>query len=774
MKSFRIIFTLGVLLAGLFVSLKLAKGSPIDTGLLSLLPLKESDPVLAEANDLISRQGSRLMAFALTHPDAESAAKDGQYLIDRLEASGQVATFLTNVTPEKEAAFRNLYFPLRYQLLSPNDRERISRPDALPYFLNRLRGSLFNPTSAFISGTIPLDPFLFFIEYMRDALGNTETVGESFFLAVELKGDPFNSKTQEAFFTWLEGFRKTLSQKDPQAALFATGVMSFARAQRVQTEGELYWMTLGSLVGVLGLLLWAFKKPTTVLIAVLPVVIGMMAGFAATIAVFGRVHIITLTFGTTLIGCSLDYPIHFLAHRRIEGKGVLPEDALKKLTPGLLLSMGTSVMGYLALGVAPLPGLQQIAVFSSVGLLFALGTVYAWLPRFPVEKPSNSAPHPLVGGAERGLAFINWIWNGPFFPRAILSLFLLFVIVKGLSQVHFDDDIRLLQKTPTHVVQEDAEVRKGGGLEGNRFILIEGSTEEILLRRQERLYDRLSLLLREGALSSVQSLAPLLPSLERQENNAVGVRRLILSHSGEVQKELQKVGLTPAVGNQLLKDMAMKPDPLTPKRWLGSPASEGFRTLWIGKKEKGFSSATLVGGVREKDAFEKRLAGLEGIRYFDQLKEFSNVLGRYRKQSMILVAIASVLACVLLIFRYGFGGGLRANIPPLVAILLTFSLLGWAHIPLNIFHSLAAVIVLAMGVDYTIFFSECRRSPALLHSALLSVSLSAVTTLVSFGLLSFCSTPAVAALGQTTFLGLLFSFLLSPTPFVFKRDGSPR
>ena len=71
-----------------------------------------------------------------------------------------------------------------------------------------------------------------------------------------------------------------------------------------------------------------------------------------------------------------------------------------------------------------------------------------------LEKPSNSAPHPLVGGAERGLAFINWIWNGPFFPRAILSLFLLFVIVKGLSQVHFDDDIRLLQKTPTHVVQE--------------------------------------------------------------------------------------------------------------------------------------------------------------------------------------------------------------------------------------------------------------------------------------------------------------------------------
>lgn len=752
----------------LFLSFRLAKGPVIDTGLLSLLPSVESNPLLAQTNDLISRRGSRLMAFVLTDPDPDTRARWGKRLSAELESTGLVGTFLTDFTVKKQLALRDLYFPLRYQLLSPSDRNKLARPHALGGLVQRLREALFNPASGFFSESIPLDPFLFFTEYFRDAMGKAESSaneGDSFFLAVEWNFDPFHSKKQETFYSWLTQFRQTIARESPQAKLYATGVLAFARAQRIQTERELYWMSLGSLVGVLGLLWWVFKKPTIVWMALLPVGIGMLAGFAATLAVFGRVHIITLTFGTTLMGCSVDYPIHFLSYRRQNGSE-RPEDALRTLTPGLVLGMATSVMGYLALGMAPLPGLQQIAVFSTVGLLAAIVTVYAWLAHLTVLENPTSSEHPLVWGTKKCLAVANWLWNGKSSPRTILLPLLIVGIGAGLFQVRFDDDVRHLQKTNDDVLKEDAEVRKGGSLGGNRFILIEGPTEEILLQRQEILYDRLTDLTRNGLLETVHCLAPLLPSLDRQKTNGQLVQQVLLSNAEEVTRALKNLGFAPAIGIQLLKDVAHFPPPLTPEQWLSSPASEGFRNLWIGKTQNGFASAAMVGGVQESGVLEKSLAELPGVRYFDQVKEFSNILKRYRMKSIVLVGIATVLACVLLMVRYGRVGGIVTNLPPVIGLLLTFSLFGWLRQPVNIFHAVGAVLVLAMGVDYAIFFSECRRTPDLLNGALLSVSLSAATTLVSFGLLCFCSTPAVAAVGQTIFSGLFISFVLSPLPLI--------
>ena len=104
-----------------------------------------------------------------------------------------------------------------------------------------------------------------------------------------------------------------------------------------------------------------------------------------------------------------------------------------------------------------------------------------------------------------------------------------------------------------------------------------------------------------------------------------------------------------------------------------------------------------------------------------------------------------------------------------MAALLTISLLSATGDPINIFHYLAILLVLGIGIDYTIFFAESRSGNRCIMLAVLS---SAITTILSFGLLSLSSTQALSGFGKTVFLGILFALAFSPVAGInyFKHD----
>src|SRR5690606_41639693 len=67
-----------------------------------------------------------------------------------------------------------------------------------------------------------------------------------------------------------------------------------------------------SLLAAVGLLLVLFRTPR-VLLVVLPVAVGALSGAAACIALFGQVHVLTLVLGASLVGVSIDFPLHYLS-----------------------------------------------------------------------------------------------------------------------------------------------------------------------------------------------------------------------------------------------------------------------------------------------------------------------------------------------------------------------------------------------------------------------------------------------------------------------------
>jgi predicted exporter len=98
-------------------------------------------------------------------------------------------------------------------------------------------------------------------------------------------------------------------------------------------------------------------------------------------------------------------------------------------------------------------------------------------------------------------------------------------------------------------------------------------------------------------------------------------------------------------------------------------------------------------------------------------------------------------------------------LPTLLGIAAALAAAGYAGRPLTLFSIMALMLVLGVGVNYSIFLMEGRARSG---TTFVAVSLSAATTILSFGLLAFSSTPALARFGATLLVGIAVAVLLSP------------
>ena len=128
----------------------------------------------------------------------------------------------------------------------------------------------------------------------------------------------------------------------------------------------------------------------------------------------------------------------------------------------------------------------------------------------------------------------------------------------------------------------------------------------------------------------------------------------------------------------------------------------------------------------------------------------------YVPESRWRLAAAAALVWLLLLRRYGLRRGTRVLLPSLAGILLALAGSAVLGLPLTLFGTIALVLVLGFGVDYTVFLAEAP-GPA----TLLGILLAGSATLLSYGLLAFSQTPALRGFGLTLGIGVLVSVLVA-------------
>ncbi len=460
--------------------------------------------------------------------------------------------------------------------------------------------------------------------------------------------------------------------------------------------------------------------------------------------VFGKVHVLTLVFGASLVGVAEDYGIHWFASRQAE-----PADRrwklLRHLLPGLWLALLTSALAYLALGLAPFPGLRQMALFSVVGLAAAFLTVIFWFPW-------------LDGGEIRRTGFSRWLGatleRWPRLHGRSAALFLGMVTVLsaiGIARLQTNDDLRSLQSSPPDLIAQQIRISQMLGMPSPaQFYLVQGDTAEQVLEREEALIDRLRVLEADKQIGGYRAISDWLPSQQRQHADAA------LTAKVEPQV-LARVGA--AVGEPLLRPAYAAHD-LQAEAFLASPAAMPFRHLWLGTVGQGVASVVMVDDLSRADALallEAQAKGIDGVRWVDRTADFSQLLKHYRKLMSGLLLIGIALVFAVLFWRYR-GQAWRVLAPTLIAGALTLALLGLFGQPLQLFNVLALMLLLGMGIDYGIFLIEHRGDA----SAWLAVCVGAASTWLSFGLLGLSATPALRAFGLTLLFGIGLVWLISP------------
>src|SRR5690606_7011951 len=173
--------------------------------------------------------------------------------------------------------------------------------------------------------------------------------------------------------------------------LAAGGLLHAAHGQRqARTDASLFGII--SLFASLRMLHLVFRSPRVLLVA-LPVIVGAASGAAACVALFGQIHVLTLVLGASLVGVSVDFPLHYLS-KRWTLQPWHSHRALRLTLPGLFLALATNVIGYLAMAFTPFPALSQVAVFSAAGLAGAFACATCLLP-WLLSAPLQPWPTPL-------------------------------------------------------------------------------------------------------------------------------------------------------------------------------------------------------------------------------------------------------------------------------------------------------------------------------------------------------------------------------------------
>ena len=277
------------------------------------------------------------------------------------------------------------------------------------------------------------------------------------------------------------------------------------------------------------LIVLVFRQLRPLLVTLLTIGVATLAAITACQFAFGQVHILTLTFGTSLIGVSVDYALHYFVNRMPSRSG---ETTPHNIVPALILGCTTTVAGYMTLLVAPIPGLRQIALFSAVGLATACAIVILLYPA-GLSALSVVFRRLHLEGTKPPRAVPQWIGRlARFQPLTVLPrpaawtllAVLLAATIWGLSMLKPRDDVRALQRPPPELVAAEQRVRTllGVGFD-TRFVLVAAATPELVLQRLEALDPVFARLERAGDIKGHLSVSPSLVSHERQQRD----RRLL-------------------------------------------------------------------------------------------------------------------------------------------------------------------------------------------------------------------------------------------------------
>ncbi len=367
-----------------------------------------------------------------------------------------VAWIIANLPPEKFARFRSLFTPAELDRRLETARQNLA-------------GAVDLPEAAMVR----LDP-LGILPWLRDEAGITAPSIEANAAAIVVRSRQ-ELRTFEQCQRFVDSVRSIVGDQG-----LLTGRPAFMAENSRSMRRDMLRMVAvsGALVA---LVFWLAYRSVAALMWMLPLqAISILAGVLAARLVFGELNVLSIGFAAILLGLGIDYCVvvyHFCA----TGEG-----NWNRLRLAVWMSAATTVAAFAALHFSRFPGLNQLALLVSVGLLTMAWLATTLLP-VALRRRRESVPAWVETISDRWGAWVarrrHWIVGGALVGACCLP---------GLRQYRFyDPDLRRLRPADSEAYRGlDLLQQMRGRDDGVDVILPVEAAKDFALRPREEFLEK--------------------------------------------------------------------------------------------------------------------------------------------------------------------------------------------------------------------------------------------------------------------------------------------
>lgn len=544
---------------------------------------------------------------------------------------------------------------------------------------------------------------------------------------------------------------------EPGLSMILTGPAAFAVESGEDIRRDVRVLTWLAVCMVTLFLLGVYRSIPMLLLVFMPLLMGVVAATATILVLHGEIHGITLAFGITLAGVAVDYPIHLMTGlTRIEEGD---RSYAARIWPTLRLGVLSTVIAYGAFLVSGFGGLVQLGQFTITGLvvaaLFSRWVLPLLLTKRITRRQGLDRIHRILTAAATRAQHLRWLVAVAF----IVAMGALLVTDRPILHLNVDSlsPIKESRRAEGKMLRDDLGYWYGG-----RLLIIQGDSKELVLQRSEQLEAELNGMLADGRISGFDMASQFLPSMARQRINldAFGDRDAIRANlAAALEDSPFRPGTFAPFDEQL--DGIASAEPISVESLMALDVGRRIEPL-IFDFEGMSAGVVLLHGVGDETAMQAFADAHEDVIYMHLKTAATDLVAR----SLDRVRL-SMLGCVFIIYLllwHSFRSPwrpMKIMVPTFSAAVVTAALLVFFNCPLSVFHLISLMLVVGLGLDYSLFFNRLPDNGDEWNTTFKSLWICGSTTLIVFGILVVSQTPPLRAIGMTVGIGAALSILFA-------------
>lgn len=758
---------------------------------------------------LLDGDANRLLFIVLDSPKVSSKkSQDNEQTIKKLiHFSHQLKqeiikndqfTLIENTQQSIEQIMAEPLYQYRYIINSESDNKKHFSIASLKQQFNKLQQRLQMVTSIDEQAIIAQSPLNVWFRYLQ-SINKTQlkqqhgvwfTEQAQAVLLLKTKASGFDLKQQAKNRQFLEQRITAILSDGVNYSLSGAAIIALENSKKIAFQIQII-STLASVILILFLFL-VFRSIKQVLLISLPLFFAVLAGTSIVNWIYGYVHGISLAFGITIIGIAVDYPIHYFSHliglqkTELQNKShyVNNKTSLLAIWPKLLLGLITTLIGFSAITFSDFSGLNQLGIFAMTGLIVAMLITRYLLPLFHYNSIKLTHSKVILYSTQ-----VLLFKNRCYFRSISLALILLSIVYITTHNNLWENDLANLSPISDELKNNDFKLRKSLNLPELRYVLlVSAHNEQVVLRKIESLSPFLEQLIHSKAITYYDSAARYIPSIDTQKQR---------QHALPTQTQLYK-NLHQALKDTPFDIQAFAPfikavttnknsPPLTPNDLHQSLFATKINSLlfldkssnnqetnkqkypnWIGMIIlSGVDGSQLSTEFKQyKKTSKANKKDTAKIQLIDIKEQTNKLVKNYRIDALYWFLWGSFFIILSLVIYIKKITQLPALLLPFSgAIILSVSLLLLLGYSLSIFHLVTLLLVVGLGIDYSIFISQIDANNQVDNQQktinLFSVLICAISSIIMFFSLSLSSIPVLKAIGLTASLGTALAFILS-------------